>query len=251
MPSLKRVPMLGYFLDFLLGIGIGLIAGLFGVGGGFLIVPALVFLGLPVHVAIGTSLACIVLSSLSAAVTHIRRGAVLYRVVLLKEAFSVPAALLGAYLSSLLPENYLKVLFSGILLYLAFQMWRGNASSHSKPGELKTSRVSLVGVLSGLTSGLLGISGGVLNVPLFHSYVGIPMRYAVGTSSFALFFTALAGSIGHYRLGQVDLHTALLLAPGLIIGARIGALLVHRLYPGHLRRAFSVILVIVALKMLL
>ncbi len=80
-------------------------------------------------------------------------------------------------------------------------------------GETKTFRVAVVGVLAGLTSGLLGISGGVLNVPLFHTYIGIPMRYAVGTSSLALFFTALAGSIGHYRLGQLDVHTAFLLAP--------------------------------------
>ena len=243
--------MLSYFLDFLLGIGIGLIAGLFGVGGGFLIVPALVFLGEPVHLAIGTSLVCIVLSSLSAAITHIRRGAVLYRVVLIKEAFSVPSALVGAYLSSLLPEKGLRLIFGFLLIYLAVKMWRGRKNEPIKGGSFKPRRVVLVGVLSGLTSGLLGISGGVLNVPLFHSYVGIPMRYAVGTSSLALFFTALAGSIGHYRLGQVDLHTALLLAPGLVIGARIGALLAHHLHPEHLRRAFSVILVIVAIRMLL
>ncbi len=243
--------MLEYLADFLLGLGIGLIAGLFGVGGGFLIVPALTILGLPIHVAIGTSLACIVLSSLSAAVTHIRRGTVLYRVVAIKEVFSVPAALMGAYASSLLPEDALKAIFILLLLYLSFKMWRDETAADLGGGELKTLRISAVGILSGLISGLLGISGGILNVPLFHAYVRIPMKYAVGTSSLALFFTALAASFGHYRLGQVDLHTALLLAPGLLVGARIGALLVHRAHPRHLRKAFSVILVAVALRMLL
>ncbi|NJE42219.1 sulfite exporter TauE/SafE family protein [Thermococcus sp. GR6] len=243
--------MLNYLLDFILGLGIGFIAGLFGVGGGFLIVPALTILGLPIHVAIGTSLTCIVLSSLSAVAIHVRKGTVLYRVVLIKEAFSIPAALIGAYISSLLPERTLKFVFALLLVYLSFRMWRGRGTFEFEEKEIKTSRISVVGVASGLTSGLLGISGGILNVPLFHAYVGIPMRYAVGTSSLALFFTALAGSLGHYRLGQVDVHTALLLAPGLLVGARIGALLVHRLHPCHLRRAFSALLIIVALKMLL
>ncbi|EEB74784.1 sulfite exporter TauE/SafE family protein [Thermococcus sp. AM4] len=243
--------MLQYLFDFVLGLGIGLVAGLFGLGGGFLIVPALVLLGEPIHLAIGTSLTCIVLSSLSASLTHIRRGAVLYRVVLLKEVFSVPFAVLGAYLSSMLPGRELRLIFALLLLYLAYTMARGKNGGHENNGTVHYSRVPLVGILSGLVSGLLGISGGVLNVPLFHTFVGIPMRYAVGTSSFALFFTALAGAFEHYRLGQVDLHMALLLAPGLIIGGRLGALAAHRVRPEVLRKAFAGVLILVALKMLL
>ena len=243
--------MLHYLLDFILGLGIGFIAGLLGVGGGFLIVPTLVLLGEPMHLAIGTSLACIVLSSLSASITHIKRGAVLYRVVLLKEIFSVPFAVLGAYLSSLITGEKLKLIFALLLLYLAYKMARRDGSIGEESSEINHSRVPVVGILSGLVSGLLGISGGVLNVPLFHTFVGIPMRYAVGTSSFALFFTALAGAIEHYQLGQVDVRTAVLLAPGLIIGGRLGALTAHSVRPETLRRAFAGVLILVALKMLL
>jgi len=243
--------MLQYFLDFIIGLGIGFIAGLLGVGGGFLIVPTLVLLGEPIHLAIGTSLACIVLSSLSASITHIRRGAVLYRVVLLKEIFSMPSAIVGAYFSSKLPERELRLAFAFILLYLAYTMVREEGTSHSDRSTIHYSRVPLVGILSGLVSGLLGISGGILNVPLFHTLVGIPMRYAVGTSSFALFFTALAGAIEHYQLGQVDVHTAVLLAPGLIIGGRLGALTVHSIHPETLQKAFAGVLILVAFKMLL
>lgn len=243
--------MLQYLFDFILGLGIGFIAGLLGVGGGFLIVLTLVLLGEPIHLAIGTSLACIVLSSLSASLTHIRRGAVLYRVVLLKEVFSVPFAVLGAYLSSKLPGRELKLAFALLLFYLAYTMARGKGNPHDEDGTVHYSRVPIVGILSGFMSGLLGISGGVLNVPLFHTFVGIPMRHAVGTSSFALFFTALAGAIEHYQLGQVDIHTAVLLAPGLIIGGRLGALTAHSVHPETLRRAFAGVLILVALKMLL
>ncbi len=244
--------MLSYLLDFIIGLGIGFIAGLLGVGGGFLIVPTLVLLGEPIHLAIGTSLACITISALAAAYTHLRKGAVLFRVVLIKEAFSMPFAVLGAYLSSLTPELYLRLTFAGLLLYLAYTLLReGGKCSEKEVEKLNYHRIPVVGVLAGLTSGLLGISGGVLNVPLFHTFVGIPMRYSVGTSSLSLFFTALAGTIGHYRLGQVDLHMALLLAPGLILGARAGALTVHRVRPVLIKRVFAVLLVIIALRMLL
>jgi uncharacterized membrane protein YfcA len=244
--------MLNYLLDFVLGIGIGFIAGLLGVGGGFLIVPTLVLLGEPIHIAIGTSLACITISALSAAYTHLRRGAVLFKVVLLKEAFSVPFALIGAYISSMVPERTLRIIFALLLFYLAYSLMKAKAECRSNgEHEIKYGRVPAVGALAGLTSGLLGISGGILNVPLFHTYVGIPMRYAIGTSSLALFFTALAASIEHYRLGQVDLYTALLLAPGLILGARIGALTAHRVEPSILRKVFAVLLLVVVLRMIL
>ena len=244
--------MLSYLFDFITGLGIGFIAGLLGIGGGFLIVPTLVFLGEPIHLAIGTSLACITISSLSAAYTHLRKGAVLFRVVLLKEAFSIPFALLGAYLSVMAPEQALRILFSVLLLYLAYSRVNGKAECRQNgEHEVRYRRVPLVGALAGLTSGLLGISGGVLNVPLFHTYVGIPMRYSVGTSSLALFFTALAAAIAHYNLGGVDLYTAALLAPGLILGARIGAITAHQVEPSTLRKIFAVLLLAVAIKMLL
>ncbi|ASJ07035.1 sulfite exporter TauE/SafE family protein [Thermococcus pacificus] len=244
--------MISYFIDFILGLGIGFIAGLLGVGGGFLIVPTLVLLGEPIHLAIGTSLACITISALASAYTHLRRGAVLFKVVLIKEAFSVPFAIIGAYLSAVTPERALRLIFAGLLLYLTYTLLRsGGKSLQESAGEVNYLRVPIVGILAGLTSGLLGISGGILNVPLFHTYVGIPMRYSVGTSSLSLLFTALAGTIAHYRLEQVDVNMVLLLAPGLMLGAHYGALTVHRVEPSLIRRLFAVLLVIIALKMLL
>jgi uncharacterized membrane protein YfcA len=244
--------MIQYLIDFTVGFIIGILAGLFGVGGGFLIVPTLIMMGLPVHTAVGTSLACITISSLSSAYTHIRKGAVIYRVVFIKELFSMPFAVIGAYFSSFLPGKVLKIIFAFLLVYLSYRLIREQNSSCTKNAvDVNYLRVPLVGILAGLTSGLLGISGGVLNVPLFHTYIGLPMRYSVGTSSLSLFFTALAGTIAHYRLGQVSLSTALLLAPGLIAGAHFGARMVHSINPARLRLGFAAILVLVALKMLL
>jgi hypothetical protein len=243
--------MIQYLVDFVLGLAIGGVAGLLGVGGGFLIVPTLTLMGLPVHQAIGTSLACITISSLSSAYTHLKKGAVLFRVVIVKESFSVPSAVLGAYLAAMLPEGILRGIFAFLLMYLAYTMVRSReCSARTGTTGVRYRRVPLVGVISGLTSGLLGISGGVLNVPLFHTFIELPMRYAVGTSSLALFFTAFAATWTHYHLGQVRVETALLLAPGLIIGAHIGAKAAHSVSPTKLKLAFALLLILVALKML-
>ena len=243
--------MIQYLIDFVTGLAIGAIAGLLGVGGGFLIVPTLTLMGLPVHQAIGTSLACITISALSSAYTHLKKNAVLFKVVILKESFSVPSAVLGAYLAAMLPEKVLRAIFSFLLMYLAYTMIK-KRECHAQDGTagVKYHRVPFVGVISGLTSGLLGISGGVLNVPLFHTFIDLPMRYAVGTSSLALFFTAFAATWAHYHLGQVRVETALLLAPGLILGAHFGAKTAHSVSPKRLKLAFAVLLVLVALKML-
>ncbi|WP_148882347.1 sulfite exporter TauE/SafE family protein [Thermococcus aciditolerans] len=244
--------MLNPAMAVLMGVLIGTIAGLFGVGGGFLIVPSLVFLGLPIHVAIGTSLACITISSLSSAYAHIRAGRVLYRVAFLKEAFSIPAAVIGAYLSGMLNSNVLEAVFGLLLIYVAYVfVRRSDVRNRGEALRINYRKVPLIGALSGLTSGLLGVSGGVLNVPLFHTLAGLPVNYAVGTSSLALFFTALVGTATHIGLGQVDLQTALLLSPGLIIGAAIGARLVPKLQPRRFKILFSVLLILVAVRLLL
>ncbi|ASJ15677.1 permease [Thermococcus chitonophagus] len=234
----------------ILGLGIGFLAGLLGIGGGFLIVPALVILGKPIHLAIGTSLACITVSSFSSAVTHLRRDSVLPKVVLLKEVFSVPSAIIGSYASSLLPEKVLRIAFGILLLYLSYTLLKKSENSEENR-SVNYRAIPIIGIVSGTMSGLLGISGGVLNVPLFHSLAGIPMRYAIGTSSLALFFTALAGSIEHYRLGHVDPRMILTLAPGLIVGGYLGATTAHRAHPETLKKVFAGFLVVVALRMIL
>ncbi len=244
--------MFSYFIDFILGLSIGIIAGLFGIGGGFLIVPALTLIGLPIHLAIGTSLACITMSSFTSAFTHLREGRVLLKVAALKELFSVPAAVFGAYLTIFINEDLLRIIFSVMLIYLAYELIRASREKCTpEVSSINYRNVPIVGIFAGFISGLLGISGGILNVPLFHTMIGVPVRYAIGTSSVAIFFTALAGAYEHYRLGQVSLGTALLLAPGLMMGAYIGAKLAHRIQPEKLKLGFAGILILIAIRMII
>ncbi|AHF80209.1 sulfite exporter TauE/SafE family protein [Thermococcus paralvinellae] len=243
--------MLQYILNIFIGLFIGLLAGLFGVGGGFLIVPVLTLMGLPIHDAIGTSLACISMSSFASAYGHLKRENVIFKVVILKEVFSIPSALFGAYITAFLNTRQLSAIFGFALIYVAYKLIKEpEIVSTKKKVKVDYKKVPMIGIISGFSSGLLGISGGILNVPLFYS-LGLPIHYAIGTSSVALFFTALAGVIGHYTLGQVHFDKAILLAPGLILGGFLGAKIAHNTHPEHLKRSFSLILIIIAIRMIL
>jgi len=178
---------------------------------------------------------------------------VLFKVVMLKEAFSIPSALFGAYITAFLNTRQLGVIFGFALIYVAYKLIKKPETeiiSTKKKVKVDYKKVSMIGIISGFPSGLLGISGGILNVPLFYS-LGLPIHYAIGTSSVALFFTALAGVIGHYTLGQVHFDKAILLAPGLILGGFSGARLAHNTHPENLKMGFSLILIIIAARMIL
>ncbi|WP_324735933.1 sulfite exporter TauE/SafE family protein [Thermococcus sp. SY098] len=243
--------MLWHISIIFIGFFIGLFAGLFGIGGGFLIVPVLTLLGLPIHEAIGTSLACISMSALASAYGHLRRKNVLFKVVVIKEAFSIPSALLGAYITAFLNTRQLSAIFGFALIYVAYKLIKKPETPSIKRNvKVDYRKVPVIGIISGFSSGLLGISGGILNVPLFYS-LGLPIHYAIGTSSVALFFTALAGTVGHYILGQVHFDKAILLAPGLILGGFSGARLAHEIHPERLKMGFSLVLLIIATRMIL
>jgi len=118
--------------------------------------------------------------------------------------------------------------------------------------ELKPNYVllSIWGFMVGILSGLLGFGGGAINVP-FLVYLGFPIHYAVATSIFATFFTGMSGAIKHYALGNIEVQWLLVLVPGLIIGAQIGARTAKRIKAHNLKRAFAVVLAFLAIRMIL
>jgi len=246
--------MLRYFGYLAVGVFIGILAALFGLGGGFLIVPTLNFLGVEIHRAIGTSSMAIVFTSLSSAIAYHRQGRIHYRAGLLIASASVPGAYVGAWATSYISSAQLKVIFGLVLLAVAVRIYRKKSV---EPNDVRLEDVRLNygiillgGFTAGVLSGLLGIGGGVINVP-FLTAMGMPIHYAVATSSFAIVFTATAGAVEHYLMGNVDLQWLLLLVPGLILGAQLGAGIAKRLRASHLSGAFSVVLALLALRMIL
>ena len=251
----------------LLGALAGLLAGLFGVGGGLVVVPALVFVYeaqgfAPAHVthlAIGTSLAVIVPTAVSSLLAHHRRGAV--DPVLL--ARLVPpvcvGALAGAWLAAQVSAGGLRFFFGLFEIAVALQML---ASVHYRPhfGRPGMAASWFAGLVIGGVSALLGIGGGTLTVP-FLVWCSVPMVRAVGTSAALGLPIALAGAAGFLFMGLGMPHlpagsTGFVYWPawagvalGAVAFAPLGARLAHALRPVMLKRGFALMLALVGAKM--
>ena len=264
----------------LLGIVTGIIASVAGIGGGVLFVPIFnLLLGIDIKKSIGTSLFTIFFLSLSSGTSYLRKRVVDVKTGLIFELASIPGALVGAYLTTILPAVYLKVIFSLVLIYSGIKMFRKKDRSQSPDwsiiyGEphftnhftrfnVKRRIITkdgityeytynlLFGVLlsffAGVASGMLGIGGGTIKVPAMNLVLGIPIHVAVATSSFMIIFTTLSGISAHIFLGNVLFEIAVFTIIGAIIGAQIGPRIATKIKKEALRKIVGVILIIAAL----
>lgn len=254
----------------LLGAAAGVLAGLFGIGGGLIIVPALTALwvlqgaslDVAVPMAVASSLASILLTSLGAIRSHAGRGSVVWASVRQLAPACALGALLGAWLASQVDGQSLARLFALIALLIAGPMiWRRHpAGSDQSLTATPTPRLGwLFGPLIGLASALAGIGGGSFNVPYLLRH-GHSMVSAVGTASAIGWPIALAGVLGFVWMadqasawpgawGYVHGPAAILIGITGAITAPIGVRWAHRLPAARLRRLFGLLLCLVALRM--
>ena len=251
----------------------GLLAGLFGVGGGLVLVPIFILL-LP-HFSIGadhlaqfsvaTSMACIVFTSISSIVSHQKKQAIIWqRVAQLAPAFAL-GSILGVLLSMWLPSTALQLLVALFAIFVAQSMWRKasnnqlvTSQSNALPAKRYIAIDQLFGVFAGKLSALVGIGGGSVNVPYFLR-TGLSMQQAVATAAacgfpIALFATSyylfLPDSTQSASLGYVYWPAVLAVVPTSMLLAPIGAHFAHKLAANRLKQLFALLLIIVACKML-
>ena len=251
---------------------VGIIAAMTGLGGGVFMVPLLsLAYDSSSHQAIGTSLATIVFTSLSSAIGYWRQRRIDYKVGLILTLTTVPGAFVGAYLTRFIEEKLLGLIFGVFLIFVALRMafqfdlyriqiprigkiWhRKIVDSGGAIFEYDTN-VNLGLVLSffgGLSSGLLGIGGGALMVPILHLTMNFPMHVTVATSMFIMVFTSISGAATHFSLGNVQIYHAVFLCIGVIFGAQIGAYFSRNISGKGLRRMFGVVLFLISLRMIL
>jgi len=255
----------------LVGLAAGLVAGLLGVGGGIINVPALslIFTALgydpayTFHLAIGTSLGIIIFTSASAAYTHYRNGNIHSPYAVKIAMIGIVGAIFGAHLADYLPGNILKPLFGAVLCIAGVQMLLDKKVQRN--GELRTGWKSagFIGIVAGLTAGFFGVGGGVAAVPLMIWLSRFEPKKAVATSSMVVVAFALFGTITHavngwavtretpWALGYVHILALLCVALSSIFTARWGAQWANRIDPLRLKRVFAVMLMIIGLRFMI
>jgi uncharacterized membrane protein YfcA len=247
----------------------GLLGSLLGLGGGIIIVPALTLVfGYPMQEAIGASLVAVIATSVGSASRYVGEGVSNVRLGLILGTVTSLGGLIGALIAVYLDQYLLAALFSLMLLYTAYYMLRNREGEgycaagtcngfdlscsyedgegrveYGVEGLGKGMAGSLVG---GVESGMLGVGGGVVNVPVMRLWMGVPLRAACATSNYMIGITALAGAIVYYQFGIISALLAAVVAVGVFVGAWAGSSLSARVSGKALRLTFTVVLVSVA-----
>ncbi len=256
------------------GIIVGFACGLLGVGGGFIMVPvqiwALTSMGidptLATRIAFGTSLAVILPTSLSGCHGHSCRGVVLWRPGIAMGLAGLAGAFLGGTIAAHAPGDLLRMVFGFVVLMGALRLlFAGNLQSRQTPGDRsKDSLLQYIlwGMAVGVVSGLTGIGGGVILIPVMVIAFGFGMYQAIGTSSVTIAFNSVGGIIAYvingwgmsglpdYSVGYIDLLQFALLAGGSVLAARYGVDAAHRLPVEKLKNIFIMLMIFIGLKMI-
>lgn len=260
---------------FAVGVLAGVLAGMFGVGGGVVIVPALISvyslqnIDSPylVHIAIATSLFAIIFTSLSSTLKHRSHGNVEHSAALIIGITSSVAVFAAASIAVKIDASVLKWIFSVIIAAVAVKFLvekKKDTDDDILPGPVRffTLYCLIIGLLTGVIAAFSGLGGGVFAVPLMHYLLKFNIKKAIGTSTLAVLITSLAGVLGyivnkpgdfvfsHFTLGFVDVYAALPLIAASIPFAQAGVWIHKRVNDFWLKKLFALFILLVAAKMI-
>jgi uncharacterized membrane protein YfcA len=256
------------FLVILIGFIAGIFAGLFGIGGGIVMVPALVlFAGFPLIKATGTSLAAIMLPvGILGVLAYYRARIVDLRAAAFLASGLLMSVILGAWLAHALPAEVMRRLYAIFCLYVSWtfikpleklKKFRGESYlPEPEPDENNGPRphflaLIAIGLLAGLMAGMFGIGGGNIIVPFLVLFLHYPPKRAIATSLAALLPPiGLPGVIYYYKAGTLDISIAALLAAGLLLGTVFGARINIRLPGNRVKLLYGLFLIFVAIRFL-
>jgi uncharacterized protein len=208
-----------------IGLASGVLAGLFGVGGGIVMTPGIhVLLGAPPIVALATPLPVIFPTALAGALAYRRRGEIDLRATAWLVGPGLVGAALGARLTDAIDTTLLLLVTALLLGWQAVAILR----ARGRRREVREATAPIlvgIGAIAGLVSGLLGIGGGIVIVPLLAGWLGMPLKRALGTSLLAIVALVVPGTVVHAALDHIDLAIFLALVVGAVPGARVGAAL--------------------------
>jgi len=263
-------------------VGIGLLAGsigaLVGLGGGIIIVPSLLYLGtstniideLTPQVAVGVSTVIMIFTGLSSTLSYLKHKVVDYKAGLIFFIGSAPGGIMGAHVNKNLNAEAFSLYFGIFMVFMAIVLLVKNRLKPMlfKPGKgkiVETYKTEnghsfsygyhpllavFISFVVGFSSGLFGIGGGALMVPVMMLLFFFPPHMAVATSMFMVFLSSITNSITHISLGNVNWPYAFALIPGAWFGAKLGAFINTRLKSASLENMLKIVLIIIGLRLI-
>jgi len=277
----QLTPLLAVLM-FLFACFAGAFGSLLGIGGGVIIVPVLhLVFKVPMHLAISTSLVSVIATSCSGAIKYLRQHYTDIRLAVILEMPTTLGALAGGVLAAQISADILRLIFVPALLYTAFSMLRKRVL-HTIPmadesDDVYSAKLSLmqgyyfdidlqtkihytvsnlrlglvVGFVAGVLSGMLGIGGGFIQMPLMNLMMTVPLKVAIGTSTLIVGVTATTSAIIYYLNSFIHPILAGICAIGILLGAQLGSLIGTKIRVEWLRWIFVVILAGLAVQMLI
>ena len=236
-------------LTLIAGVATGIMSGTFGVGGAVISTPAIRALGCSAALAVGTTLPSILPGAVTGSWRYRHGELIRWRVIAFTAPSGIVAAVFGAWVSPRVPGNghLLMVLTALLLMWSAINMIRSVAPKDSinkvDGGEKsKNTFAVLTGVFAGGLSGLLGLGGGIIMVPLFRKWLRLPIKNAVATSLICVGCFAIPGTITHALENGIDWRFALWLTAGVVVGAPLGSKMALKMSDRKLQRVFGLFL---------
>lgn len=232
----------GYAGLALFGMAVGIIGSMIGLGGGVIIVPVLSALGLPPTMVASSSISAVLSNAVASTASYARQRRIAYKTGMALGLLSVPGAVLGSFVTELAAPDEFHAAFavvlagSGAYVLLKPLLSRG---SGREPGRMSMILAGAISFAVGIMSGLFGIGGGIVFMPLLIIVLGMDIKRAAPTSQMMLLFSSSAGVAAHYALGHADPGPALYLAAGAFAGGMIGARVSRRVGEGPLRWAVA------------
>lgn len=267
-----------YFICILIGVSAAFLGGLVGLGGGVILIPALLFLhqystsfawATP-QVIVGISLITMVFTALSATTTYAKQERIDYKAGVLLLIGCVPGGVLGSWFNQFLNTDQFSLYFGLLMMVVSLLSFFGRRQPtqqllQKNDGSLRTVHIDgetyhyhisllpafIISFIVGVLSGLFGIGGGSITVPALMIVFGIPIQIAIATSMFMILFISIISTVTHIVLGHIVWHYAFLFMIGAWLGGSIGARTNHSLKGKTLEWILRAVLIIIGLRLII
>ena len=234
----------------LVGVLVGTLSGFFGIGGGMILIPILMFLGIDIKTAIGISIVQMVFSSIYGSYLNHKKGSLIVGEGIWVGVGGFIGGFFGAYVSNMISATVLEYLFLGLLIFALFRLFSAKTNDEDTVKSLNAMVLFSVGLLIGVFAIALGVGGSILLTPILAGFLHYPIKKAVSAGLFFVAFSSIAGLASHLSAGTIDLEKGLYVAFASLLGVFIGIWLKDQVSSSK-HKMYLLIMYVVALILLI